>query len=154
MWGNRFHSTPCRFPGNLKTRSRRPWCRSPCHRGSCSHRPCRRHNSSSSKLQRCRRRTRPGPPPCCRGPGTRRRGTRGCSERSNLSGSQGQSGCQEVTGDTSITQKNNMWFILKYVSIKNRISRFSNSFVENRWEVSVTSMLKVETQQVWLKGDS
>lgn len=85
MWGSRSRSTPCRFPGNPKTRSRRPWCRSPCRRGSCSRRPAPRCSSSSSSRPRtCRRRTRPAPPSCCKVSGTRKTGRPRCSGRSSL----------------------------------------------------------------------
>lgn len=83
MWGSRCRSTPYRFPGNLRTHSRHPWCRSPCHRDSCSRRPGRRCSSSSSKPLMCMRRTRPGPPPCCKASGTHKKGRPRCSERSS-----------------------------------------------------------------------
>lgn len=85
MWGSRFRSTPCRFPGNPRTRSRRPWCRNPCHKGSCSRRPVRRCSSSSSNKPRtCRLRMRPAPPSCCKVSGTRKTGRPRCSGRSSL----------------------------------------------------------------------
>lgn len=84
MLENRCRSTPCRFPGSPRTRSRRPWCRSPCRRGSCSRLPGRQCSSSSSRPPTCTRRTRPGPPPCCKEWGIRRRGRPRCSGRSSL----------------------------------------------------------------------
>lgn len=83
MLESKFRSIPYRFPSSRRTRSRRPWFHSPCHRGSCSHPPSP-HRSSSSRPPKCRPRTRLVPARGCRGWGTRRTGRPRCSARSNL----------------------------------------------------------------------
>lgn len=84
MWGSRCRNTPYRFPGNPRTRSKRPWCHSPCRRGSCSRRPGLRCSSNSSRPRMCTRHTRPVRQPCCTVSGTHRTGRPRCSGRNSL----------------------------------------------------------------------
>lgn len=83
---SRVHSTPCRSPGSLPTRSRHPQCHSPDRRAGRSPRT-RRSRSSSSRgrsPRSCRNRTWRSPGRCCRVSETHRTDRTGCSGRSSL----------------------------------------------------------------------
>lgn len=83
MKENRCHSIPYRFLDSLRIHNRHPWFHSPCRKGSCSHRPSRRH-SNSSRLRRCRRHRKLVPGQYCRGSGIHRTSRPGYSGHNSL----------------------------------------------------------------------
>lgn len=83
MKESRCHSIPYRFLNSPRIHNRHPWCHSPCHKGSCSHHPSRRH-SNSSRLRRCRCHMKLVQGQYCRGSGIHRTSRPGYSGHNSL----------------------------------------------------------------------